>query len=248
MATAGSFSALDICGTQFNRLTSAGVPLNHTDAANGNRNSVLTCGLVDIARAEVLGDERTIRDANGSGGYCAERVMAAPVIGHTYTITLCSRIDPELLELFGLVDRVLATATTVGFKAKDLTTANCDCAPASTSHYGVSMIAWSLAWDGDERKSNFPYLVEIAPKITWRPGMTRTKSAEFNTIQLVGDTAANAGFAQGPGDIYPEVAGLDRQWAEVLTTTAWPGGCNCGLHDGYVPATTPPVVPLVFVP
>jgi hypothetical protein len=222
-----AWSALNICGTQFNRLGSDGTILERVD---GDDNVVLTCSLIDMTRTEVVGDPLDLRETNGTGGVSARRFRPASVTGYEYEMTLSSRIDPEMLDLLGYVDAVYLAGETVGFKAKDVLAASCDCDLTDVALAGVSMLVWSLAWLGEESHPDFDYNVEAVPRILFNPGIARSKSSEFTTLTITGQAAKNSAWAQGPGDIYPEVAGLDRHWAEFLTDTGWPGGCNCAVH------------------
>jgi hypothetical protein len=228
-----AWSPLNLCGTQLNRLDASGTLLDRTD---GDTNVVLTCALVDITRNEIVGDDSTLRDANGSGGAAATRTRPGGVTGYEYEMTLCSRIDAELMELLGLVDRVIVSGATVGYKAKDIATASCDCDPTQSSQAGVSMMLWSLAWLGEAPHPDFSYVMEAVPKIIFKAGVARQKSAEFTTTTLTGVAQKNTNWGRGPANIYPETGGLNRLWAEWLTDTAWPGGCNCDVH-GYRKST-----------
>lgn len=225
-----AWSALNICGSQLNRLDATGGIL---DRADGNSNVVVTCSLVDITRTEVVGDAVEQRDSSGAGGYCAVRTRPAAVTGYSYSMTLCSRIDAEMMSLMGLVDVVVGAGNkVVGYKARDIAAAACDCDPTSSSQAGVCMHIWSLAWLGEEPHPDHSYVVEAIPKIVFAPGGDRTKSAEFNTTTVTGTASKNSNYGRGPGNIYPENAGLNRVWAEWLTSTAPPNQCNCDYH-GY---------------
>lgn len=224
-----AWSPLNLCGIQVNRLDSDGTILERAD---GDTNVALSCALVDITRNEIVGDDVEQRDVNGSGGYAASRVKPGAITGYEYEMTLSSRIDAEMMELFGLVDRVVSGGVTIGYKAKDIVTAACDCDPTQSSQAGVSLVMWSLAWLGDAPHPDYNYIAEAAPKIVFKPGVTRQKSAEFTTTTLTGVAQRNLNWGQGPGSIYPEVAGLNRLWAEWLTDSGFPGGCNCDIH-GY---------------
>lgn len=222
-----AWSPLNLCGIQTNRLEADGTVLERAD---GDTNVVLSCALVDVTRNEIVGDDLDMRDVNGSGGFAATRVRPGAVTGYEYEMTLSSRIDAELMELFGLVDRVIVDGLTKGYKAKDIVAAACDCDPTQASQAGVSLIMWSLAWLGDGPHPDHNFVAEAVPKIVFKPGVSRQKSAEFTTTTLTGVAQRNANWGRGPGNIYPELAGLNRQWAEFLTDTGFPGGCNCELH------------------
>lgn len=240
MTADAAWSPLNLCGTQFNRLDQNGNVLDRND---GDRNVVLTCGLVDLTRTENVNDQSELRDPNGSGGYCATRIKPGGVTGYSYSMTLCSRTDAELMELLGLVDRVIdGDGNTIGIKARDITAASCDCDPTQSSQAGVSMLLWSLAWLGEAPHPDYPYVVEAVPKILFSPGGERKKSAEFNTTTVTGVAQKNGSWGRGPNNIYPEVGGLNRLFSEWLTEVAWPGGCNCEVH-GYRTLADGPSIP-----
>ena len=222
-----AWSPLNLCGIQTNRLDADGTILERAD---GDTNVVLSCALVDVTRNEIVGTDVEQRDANGSGGYAASRVKPGAVTGYEYEMTLCSRIDAELMELFGLVDRVIVGGATLGYKAKDIAAAACDCDPSQSSQAGVSLLMWSLAWLGESPHPDYSFVAEAVPKVIFKPGVSRQKSAEFTTTTLTGVAQKNLNWGRGPGNIYPEVAGLSRHWAEWLTDTGFPGGCNCDVH------------------
>lgn len=228
------WSPISICGAQFNRNDCDG------NILNGTSDVILTCGVVEIERSELTGDERTSTDPNGQGGFCAKRVINPTVEGYEYQITWCSRIDPELLEILGLYDRVTddgtPTGNTIGFKPR-AADASCLCEPGSCLVPGVTVHFWKLAWDGEDPNVNFDFEVEAVPRLIPAPGTTFTFNDEFNQVVITGRSKTNPNYGQGPGNIYPEPAGLDREFAQFLTNTGFPGGCNCNAC-GYAPGGT----------
>lgn len=225
-----AWSPVNVCGTQLNRLDEFGTILERAD---GDDNVVVTCAFVDITRTEVVGNAVEQTDASGSGGYCAVRRRPARTTGYDYSLTMCSRIDAEMMSLLGLVDTVVdSLGNVVGYKARDIAGAACDCDPTQSSQAGVCMHVWSLAWKGEEPHPDHPYVIEAIPKIVFAPGGDRKKSAEFNTSTVSGSAAKNSSYGRGPGAIYPESGGLDRVWADWLTSTPPPNQCNCDYH-GY---------------
>lgn len=235
-----TYSAIDVCGAQFNRLACDGSVLN------GPSDVVLTCGLVDITRTPITGDDRTVSDANGSGGFCAKRVQDATIEAYEIKITLCSITDGDLMELLGIYDPVIdpITGMTIGVGPIASEEA-CYCAPAvaGCTNPGVSIVVWSVAWCGEDRRLDMPFVVEEFPRVVFQPSSLEvTRNSSFNTYTLTGRTKKNAAWGQGPGSIYPELSGIgSKDWAEHLTTIPFPGGCNCGVCDslaGYASAAT----------
>lgn len=227
------WSPISLCGVQLNRTDCDGVILN------GPTDIILNCGIVEIERSELTGDERNTTDPNGQGGFCARRTINPTVEGYEYEITWCSRIDPEMLEVLGLFDRVIEPVgppvnNTVGYKprAQD---ASCLCEPGQCATPGAAMHIWGLAWDGDNPHPNFDYWIEAVPRFIPQPGTTFTFSDDFNQVTFTGRGIINPNYGQGPGNVYPEVAGLDREFANFLSNVAFPGGCNC-TSCGYVPS------------
>lgn len=227
------WSPISICGAQINRLDCDG------NVLNGTTDVVLSCGVVELERSDIVGSERSATDPNGIGGYCAKRVINPTVEGYEYSITWCSRIDPELLEVLGLFERVVEgpagtqAANTIGFRPK-AASASCLCdGGAACENPGVSMLIWKLAWDGENPHPRFDFDVEAIPKLVARPGTTFTYNDEFNQIVVTGRTTANMRWGNGPGGIYPlqpatpGPQGLVVDFASFLSNTAWPGGCNC---------------------
>ena len=128
------------------------------------------------------------------------------------------------------------------------------CTPAGQACQSneVSALIWSLAWCGDEQHPEFLYNVHIAPRLRFRIDTSSiVTSSTFQTFTVTARSAiprANpdfdpaaalgaaeslaTGFGLGPGDLYPQTAlepvGLDRNYANVLTNTPFPAGCDCG--------------------
>jgi hypothetical protein len=233
-----TYSALDICGVQFNRLGADGAILN------GATDVVVTCGLVDIATKPMLGDDRTTTEKNGSGGECARRVQDGGIIGYEVTLTLCSITDGDLMELLGIFDPVKTVGgDTVGIQPRSKTAA-CYCAAPGSGlvNPGVSAMFWYTAWCGEDRRNDLPFVIEAFPKIVFSPSTVEKKrSSEFNQYTLIGKTKTNPLWVRGPGSIYPATAGIGtNEWAEFLSAIPFPGGCGCGVCDqdaGFVPTT-----------
>lgn len=223
------WSSIDLCGAQINRLDCDGV------VQNGAEDVVLTCGFVDISITPITSGGDEIVDPGGAQGQrCAVRSDPSTIDAYEITITLCSKTDAALMELLGIFDPVVdeATGDIVGYKAHptDCGDPACHCVPDEDgcSNPGVSIILWHVAWLGDERHPTYPYAVEAFPKVVFDPGsITVTRNQEFNTYTITGRTDCNPMWGQGPGAIYPEAAGLDRDWAEWLTTQGPPQGCDC---------------------
>lgn len=239
--TSLTYSALDNCGMQINRLDCDG------NVLNGPSDVVLSCGLVEVTRSVITGDDRTVSDPNGSGGYCAKRVQSAPIEGYEIQLTMCSITDPELMELLGIWDMVTDPITGehigIGPRGSEET---CYCAaPAAgeCTNPGVSMVLWHVAWCGEDRRTDYPFVAEVYPKIVFDPASIEvTRTSEFNTYTITGRTKSNSAWGQGPGSIFPELTGIGTsEWKEFLTSTPYPGGCNCGVcddHAGYAAAGT----------
>lgn len=231
------YSAIDNCGAQFNRLDCDG------NILNGAEDVVVTCALVDYSVQPIRGEDRTSTDANGSGGNCATRKDEGKVEEYEVTLTLCSKTDIELMELLGLWDKVIdpATGDTVGWKPLD-EGETCYCAPpeGGCTNPGVSMLLWHVAWCGEEQLTDLPFVNEAFTKVKFDAGsITRTRNSEFNTYEVTGTATTNPNWGQGPGNIYPEVAGLGVPSAEWNTATPPPNGCDCeacGYATEYVGA------------
>lgn len=221
------FSPIDNCAVQVNRLDCDGLVLS------GATDVVVSCSLVDITATPIKGEERNQRDPNGQGGYCAERNIPAEIVGYDIEITLCSRIDVELMELLGIFDPVLdATGAIVGYKSMGCSTTECLCNPPEEgcTDPGVAIHIWHIAWQGEERHPDFPFVIEAFPKIKFDPTeTTTTRNSEFNTHTIKGRAYCNDEYGQGPGSIYPDPTGLGTFRSEWLTETGPPNSCNCEL-------------------
>jgi len=222
------WSSIDLCGAQVNRLDCDGV------VQNGAQDVVLTCAFVDISIEPLTSGGDEIVDPGGAAGQrCAVRSDPSTISGYEITVTLCSKTDAALMELLGIFDPIFDDAgDIVGYKRHptDCGEAQCHCQVSEDgcSNPGVSILLWHVAWCGDERHPDYPYAIEAFSKVVFDPGsITITRNQEFNTYTVTGRTDCNENWGQGPGAIYPEAAGLDRDWAEWLSTQGPPSGCDC---------------------
>jgi hypothetical protein len=233
-----TYSAIDICGAQFNRLDCDG------NVLNGPNDVVITCGMVDITRTPVKDDDKENKDPNGNGGNCAYRTKKGKIIRHDIKLTLCSATDADLMELLGIYERVVNdNAVGIGVRPKCDDT-ECDCCGGDTActNPGVSAIIWHTAWCGEDRRTDYPCVVETFARIKFDAGAVEvTRNGDFNTYTLSGETSKNPNWGNGPGCIYPIANGpLACDYSEHLTDVKYPGGCKCPACDeaGYAPIGT----------
>jgi hypothetical protein len=232
-----TYSPIDICGAQFNRLDCDG------NVLNGPTDSVITCGLTEITRTPVKTDDVESTDSNGRGGICARRIRKGKITHYEIKVVLCSATDADLMELLGIYERVVDPNTGVAIGIRPKCEDHCDCCVPNDScdDGGVSIILWHTAVCGNnQRVVGFDCVAETFAKVTFDAASVEvTRNGEFNTYTITGRTDENPNWGQGPGDIYPDPAGLSCHYAEFLTNTTFPGGCNCGACDGSTSGYTP---------
>jgi len=197
------WSSADVCGIQVNTVDCVtGSALTTAD------NVALSCNVVDYSRSAVLTAGRDDQDPSGRPEkFCARRVVDPRVDYWEYTFTLCSAFDARLMALLGLVDAVFDPANPnvcIGVQDKDWDadeSLDLCCVPVGQTCVSrdVSMAIWSIAWCGEERHPDYLYDVHLIPRIRF----------------------------SGPGGIWIP-GNLNRQWANLLTNTPFPNGCDCG--------------------
>ena len=233
-----TWSSVDVCGIQVNDLDClTGAPLT------GDDNVSLSCNVVDYSRSATLTAGATDQDPSGrSQKFCARRIVDPRVDFWEYTFTLCSAFDARLMDQLGLVDAVFDPADPtrcIGVKDRDWRTDSEDgCCPSEDgcTSSEVSMYLWSLAWCGDERHPEFLYDVHIVPRLKFRVTSDSVdRGTGFRTMTISARTSyprtdpatGNSVFGSGPGGLY--IPGdLGVQWANMLTNTPFPLGCDCG--------------------
>lgn len=220
------YSAVDLCGLQLNRLDCDGMVLS------GPTDVVVSCSAVDITVTPVQGgDTDEQRDPNGSRGFCAKREGSTKIESVTVEMTLCSRTDAEMMELLGIWDLVRdAAGDVIGVKSKccGSTVCACDPGPTTCSNPGVALHLWHLAWLGDEGHPDYKWAMQTIPRVKFDPAsVVVTRNSEFNTYTVTGTGNCNDEYGNGPGNIYPDPAGMDSCWAELLTNTGPSDMCDC---------------------
>lgn len=229
------YSAIDNCAAQFNRLDCDG------NVLSGPEDVIVSCAAVDVNATPIAGTEQNQTDPNGQGGFCAERNEPASIEGWEIELTLCSKTDVELMEMLGIFDIVTdAEGNCVGWKSKGCADDVCNCDPGEQqcSNPGVAIHLWHTAWCGKERHPDFKFALQAFPSVSFDPTTVQIqRNSEFNTYTLNGRANCNDQYQQGPGSIYPDPEGLDRDHAEWLTNTAPDGICSCDMC-GYAPAGT----------
>lgn len=228
------WSSIDVCALQAHRLDCAG------NILTGPTDVVVSCSITDITAEPIAGEGTENRDPNGQGGYCAERTVTNEPIAMSVEATLCSRTDAELMELFGLYRLAYAAdgTTPIGIKARCCgeTSCRCDPGPAGCTNPGIALMLWHTAWLGKDRHPDFSHAVQIFPKLVFDPTtISVTRNGEFNVYTVTGRGDCNTLFGNGPGDIYPDPAGMDTCWTEILTNQHPDGICGCNVC-GYTVA------------
>jgi hypothetical protein len=235
------FAPIDICGAQFNRLDCDGALLE------GTTDVVVACELVDIKVTPQLIEADRKVSRNGGGTICAQRTAPARVEGYDVVLTLCPRIDAELMELLNVYDLVIDTVSGDSVGIKDGAAGNpCNCITSPCQNPGVSVLVWSNNTGVDGISSTKPYSLLALPRVRFDPAEFMI-SGEYTNLVLNGKTEPNPQWIDpslaplvplGPGNIYPEtVTGLTGAFALWDTVTAPPGGCTCsacGYDSGLV--------------
>ena len=220
-----------------------GIDCQSGEVLNGPTDVVLTCALVDYTMTPIEGEDRSSSDPNGVGGKCAERNVPAIRDGYEVELTLCSKIDPALMELMGVYEMITdpETGACLGYRPRSVEE-SCSCAECTDAcpEKCVSWLVWHVAWCEKKRHPDYCYAVQGMPKICFDSNsVSLTRNSEFNTITVTGTAETNSAWGQGPGLIYPDPAGLNVEFGEWLTNTGFPGGCKCDLC-GYATATEDP--------
>lgn len=228
------WSSIDLCATQFNRNDCDG------NVLNGPEDVVVTCTVVDYTLTPIEGEDNGKTDPNGFGGYCAERESKPSVEGYDIELTICSKIDPVLMDLLGLFTAVRdANGDVVGYEAKCCEEEECACDPGETGCAAtVSMILWHTAWCDKARHPDYKWAAMVLPNVEWKPSsVSITRNSDFQPITLTGRVDCNDNYLQGPGDFWPDPAGLDTCFGEILTNEGPANICECDMC-GYAPAGT----------
>lgn len=227
---------IDVCSTQFNRLDCDGTVLS------GPTDKAITCRGVDVKVTPKLVDSKRDVARNGGRGICAQREIAASVDGYDVVVTACPGYDAELFELLGLYDLVLDTADITGGTIGDSVGIRdgsknqpCACITSPCQNPGVSMLMWSNNTNPDGISVTKPYNILALARVKFDPPAVTIKDAYENVV-LNGKTTPNPLWVRGPGDIYPDIVGLDGAWAEWDTIQVPPSGCACDAC-GYAQAS-----------
>jgi len=137
----------------------------------------------------------------------------------------------DLMEVLGLWDRIVDPNTGEGIGWKPISEDDaCYCAPPTGGcrNPGVSMILWHVAWDDEEQKNDLPFVIEAFTRIKFDAGsISRTRNAEFNGYEVTGRAIKNENWGRGPGNLYPEAAGLTVESGEWNSDVEPPNGCSC---------------------
>jgi hypothetical protein len=223
------WSPVDICGMQVNR-----VDCETGAVMVGTGNVGLTCSVADFTRSSVFVDEITQEDPSGRAGRNrARRVIPKRLDYYEYSFTLDSQYDSALMALMGQVEQVadpLTPTEFIGVKDLDHAVGTDDCCPpgGACADTELSLMIWQVAWCDRGRHPDYLYEIHFVPRIKFDIIETEERGEGFKTMTISGRTEKPlAGYARGPGDIWPEVAGLNRQWAKLLSNTPFPSGCNC---------------------
>jgi hypothetical protein len=224
------WSSTDICGMQVNRVDceTGAVLVGALDVA-------LTCSVADYSRTAVLTDEVVQEDPSGRAGKNrARRVIPARPDYYTYSFTLDSQFDAELMVLLGLVNPVfnpMNPTEIIGVKDLDHVSGTDDCCPpgGACADTEVALLMWHVAWCDTNRHPDYLYDIHFVPRIKFTVTDDAVeRGTGFRTMTIEGRTEKPlAGYARGPANIWPEVAGLNRQWANLLSNTPFPAGCAC---------------------
>lgn len=218
------YAPIDICGAQFNALSCAEGEVG--TVLTGATDAIVTCNLVDITRDPIIEQGRNDVSRNGAGARCAKRTTPDRIDGWEITMTLCDRIDTDLMVLLGLFEPVLdADGECVGIRPKCGDDEACNCATEESCE-GVSMVIWHQNTNADGVDVDCPYVAFAVPKIVFTIS-SQTRSDTYNTYTVTGTAETNGNWGNGPGDVYPDPEGLGCEWAEWATPTPPPGGCTC---------------------
>lgn len=187
------FSVVNLCAIRVARLDGAGVPQPGAD------NLFVSDAFLSIGYQRVVETGKRITRANGCGVTCLDVKNPDRIVGHTLTAELC-QLDAELIEILTGATLIEDGGHPIGFADPE--------EDAAVSN-GVSIEAWSYAYDGASRKidpvsGQAGVVRSVWPKVVWNLSGTATLQEDVLAQQLTGDGKANPGFYDGPGnDVVP---------------------------------------------
>lgn len=216
----------DLCKIQVNKLDCDGSPLS------GPMNSLVLCCVSNFEATPITDD------TDDRKGICTTIPGSSSIDGFDIEWNLGELLDADLLVMLGTHQYVYdATGNVVGSEPI-CGENNKRCGPGCRGddpcpNQGVSMLAWSEAWCGDQLLPQMH--VDAFPRLTFTvEGLTINRSYqqdfESSSVIVNARTRTNTGWGQGPGAIYPDPAGLTNCTAGYLTDV-YPDYCDCEICD-----------------
>lgn len=188
------FGSIQACRLRVGRLDAGGAP------SPGANNLYVTDALIQIQTTYEIETGEEFTQKNGCGAICQTFKEDDKIKRVTLELQLC-QFDYELLEM--LLGATLITSDLVtpgGAIGIDL--------PPSTAgaQNGVSMEAWTKAWDGGEQPVSALgdplYHHFVWPKTTWVPGQ-RTLESGILVVPVSGIGTENSTIGDGPANDFP---------------------------------------------
>lgn len=181
--------SLQVCALRVTRLEPNGVP----DPGAGN--IYTTDALVLLTPTAVYTDGDDLEQKNGCGSICMSFKDCDRFKRVDAELQLCAP-DPELHELLLGGDLISLAGDSIGFAMPEV---------GGSCHDGVSVEAWTKAWDGDSQATERPYWRWVMPRTYWRLGAKNMENA-LMTNPLTGFGVENPNFFDGPANDIPDTS------------------------------------------
>ena len=188
MANIDCAASLQLCALRVARLEPDGVP----DPGAGN--VYTTDALILLTPTAVYTEGDDLEQKNGCGSVCISFKDCDRFKRVDAELQLCAP-DPELHELLLGGDLITSGANTIGFAMPEV--------GGTTCPNGVSIEAWTKAWDGDAQATDMPYWRFVMPRTYWKLGARNLENA-FMTNPLTGFGVQNPNFFDGPANDVPD--------------------------------------------
>lgn len=196
MPAPNCYGSIQACRLRIGALDDSGAP------DPGLTNLVVTDALIQVQTSYEIETGQEFTQKNGCGEICQTFKEEDKIKRVNLELQLC-QLDYELLVLMlgataiNGTDLVSAGSAVIGYDLPSST--------AGTSN-GVSMEAWTKAWDGGSQPNSFGgdplYHHFVWPKTTWVPGQ-RTLQSGILVVPLTGIGTENPAIGDGPANDFP---------------------------------------------
>lgn len=204
---ADCFESVQACLLRVAKLDAAGAPLA------GSANMYVSDAIIDLGinMQVTKGAKKQVK--NGCGSICATVTEDDTIDGCDLTMTLC-QLDADLIGM--MTDATVIASPYVGLELPP---------PGSTLGNGVSLEAWTLAWDSDEQATeggDLQWFHWVFPKTKWTIGNTKLDE-NILQVPMTGTVYADSNFGNGPANDLPH----DFSWVGWFRDNAFPtAGCS----------------------